>query len=399
MKKFSAIFAMLCIAAFTFAQEQGNYFAPINWGASPSDVSWADAAPVEKTTVTIPMAPESLDGNIDIGDMTAEDVLNIWPRIGDVNLVPNQAGGDAEDLADPFDLDESGEGTFGACWKAFYDSEALYVIIKYVDTDEQSTARWFELPIQTKEYDRYNHGWTYANDNDLGNEILNDQYGRYVELGGMKLRTSGTDGTTQPVFDENVSNTGQDGGWSDGIGGTNVGDVASILAGDNTLWFIVELEFGDLKYMMDEWGDANEAANHQAMDPTVETMISFDVSARATFPASPEDLTYSSWWNSEVNNGYKYVVHSGILEFGTDVFFPVGLETNTAANDKLAYIYNDMLRLKGYDNPVDLDVYSIIGQRVLSAQDVSSELNVSELNSGVYIVKVRGTQESYKVLK
>ena len=58
-----------------------------------------------------------------------------------------------------------------------------------------------------------------------------------------------------------------------------------------------------------------------------------------------------------------------------------------------------MLRLKGFDTAVDLEVYSIIGQKVLSAQNVTGELNVSELNDGVYIVKINNTKEAFKVLK
>ncbi|MCF8225978.1 MAG: T9SS type A sorting domain-containing protein [Bacteroidales bacterium] len=389
MKKITTIAVLLAAATFAFGQVAGEYFAPIGWGNQPSDVNWADN-PHNESHVVIPMANANMDGAVDIGAMTAEDVVAIWDRIGDPNLIAGKDGG-AGELADPFDLDDTGEGTFGAMWKAFYDSDALYVIFKYVDTDGISTDRWFELAIQTKEYERYEAGWQAASQEDtagFGFRHMNDQYGRFRELGGMKLKWDQTEAIV-----ENATSVGATAGWGGGIGGTAVGDVALIKEADGTWWYLLELAFDDLMFYDDEWG-ADEATNYVAMDPAVQTIISFEPSARATIT----DLEYSGWWNG-VNDGYKMVYYAGNVEFGTDVFNPVGIGYKEDVAEAQAYIYNDMLRLKGFENPVDLEVYSIIGQRVLTAENVSNELNVSELNNGVYIIKIKGTQEAFKVLK
>jgi hypothetical protein len=66
-------------------------------------------------------------------------------------------------------------------------------------------------------------------------------------------------------------------------------------------------------------------------------------------------------------------------------------------SNQSAYIYYDILRFKGYDKPVNVDVYSIIGQKILSVKNVN-EVNVSSLKSGIYIVRV-DDKASYKVSK
>jgi len=388
MKKITTLLMLLFAATFTFGQVANEYFSPVSWWTPPRNTDFSSVDPGVSQTV-IPMANALMDGNIAIDELIADDVMNIWDRIGDPNLIAGETNGNV----DPFDLDANGDGTFGASWKAFYDSESLFVILKFVDTDAQSTARWFELALQTKEYERYEAGFQAASAVDtagVGYQIMNDQYGCFVELGGMKLKFDET-GVV-----ENAMSVGATGSWGTGIGGTAVGDVATILEADGTLWYILQVAFDDLQYYVDEW--AAETDNLASMDPAVETMISFEPTSRATVPVDGEDVEYAAWWNG-VNNAYCSVYYQGKLEFGTTEFNPVGIGTVDPIVETRAYIYNDMLRLKGYDTAVDLEVYSIIGQKVLSAQNVSGELNVSELNDGVYIVKINNTKEAFKVLK
>lgn len=388
MKKITAILMFLAVATFSFGQVAGEYFKPVGWGASPSDVDWSANA-YTNDIVTIKMANANMDGVLDISTLTAEDLANIWDRLGDANLIAGQT--DTNHDPDPFDLDENGDGTFGACWKAFYDSQSLFIIYKFVDSEGLSTARWFESAIQTKEYDRYEAGWQAASQVDttgVGYTLMNDQYGRFKELGGMKIKVDETETVV-----ENVTSIGQSGTWGNAIGGTAVGDVVTLLEADGTLWYVLQLDFADLKFYDDEWG-TDDASNLVAMDPTTETIISFEPTSRATI----NDAEYAAWWHG-VNDGYKYVYYAGNIEFGDEVFDPVGINATTAVSQKSAYIYNDMLRLKGFDNPVDLNVYSITGQKIMSAKNVSGELNVSQLNEGVYIIMVDGSREAFKVLK
>jgi len=67
------------------------------------------------------------------------------------------------------------------------------------------------------------------------------------------------------------------------------------------------------------------------------------------------------------------------------------------SSPQLAYIAHDMLRFKGYDSAVNVEVYSILGQKVLSAKNIN-QINVSNLRNGIYMVRVNGTQ-AYKVSK
>ena len=65
-------------------------------------------------------------------------------------------------------------------------------------------------------------------------------------------------------------------------------------------------------------------------------------------------------------------------------------------SDQAAYISHDILKFKGFDQAVDAEVYSILGQKVLIAKNIN-EVNVANLRNGIYIVRV-GTQ-SFKVIK
>jgi hypothetical protein len=385
MKKITTILVMLMAVTLTFGQVANEYFAPVSWWKGPRNENFAAAA-ANSSVVVAPMANADMDGNIDITALIAEDVAAIWDRIGDANLIDGFTG----KFTDLFDLAADATGTFGAAWKAFYDSGSLFVILKYVDSEAAASARWFEVALQTKEHERYEAGYqaTLAVDTaGVGFKYQNQQYGCFRELGGMKIKFDETEAIV-----ENAMSVGSTGTWGGGIGGTAVGDVAIITEASGTKWFILELAFDDLQYYADEWG-ADEAANYAAMDPTVETIISFEPTARAT----TTEGEYAAWWNG-VNNAYASVYYQGKLEFGTTTFNPVGLVKNTVSETS-AYIYNDMLNLKGFDKAVDLEVYSIIGQKVLSAANVSRQLDVSSLNNGVYVVKVKGSKDAFKVLK
>jgi hypothetical protein len=84
------------------------------------------------------------------------------------------------------------------------------------------------------------------------------------------------------------------------------------------------------------------------------------------------------------------------LAFSPD--FAVAVPTLNKVSNQSAYVANGILKFKGYDNTVDLDIYSLLGQKMLSAKKVS-ELNVSSLNSGIYLVRVNNGKQVYKVIK
>jgi len=102
----------------------------------------------------------------------------------------------------------------------------------------------------------------------------------------------------------------------------------------------------------------------------------------------------------------KVFYNSGDLEFKNENWGAMDLATlvfdkTTAVNsfktsNQAAYISYDILKFKGFDQAVDAEVYSILGQKVLSVKNIN-EVNVSNLKNGIYIVRV-GNQ-SFKVIK
>ncbi len=74
-----------------------------------------------------------------------------------------------------------------------------------------------------------------------------------------------------------------------------------------------------------------------------------------------------------------------------------GVKDLTSKSNQSAYIANDILKFKGFDKAVNVEVYSILGQKVLIAKNIN-EINVSNLKTGVYLVRVNG-EHTFKVAK
>jgi hypothetical protein len=401
MKKLNAIFVLLALAAGVYAQ---GPFTCVSWvqGSLADNVDAAyydvDFATDAYTKAEATAMKTKADYVIDIAAIDEIELQDIWSRLGDASLVANlsesaNAGGD------PFDLDANGDGTFGLAFKAFYDAENLYVIFKYVDANNFAVAtagtdnRSMEICFQSKEKDRYEAGYQAALDSTFGKftrKGTNAQYTRFVELGGGKA-LFGPDGVS-----ETVSSVGQTGAWGSSIGAANTPETSWNLTQDNTVWAIQAFNFADyLMYLDDEWG-ATEAANEVAFDPTAIPTISFDVKSNATTIVADADANSQYWWSSNVNDGYTFIYFNGYLNFSEEEWVPVGTEDFLKAAPKSAYIYDNVLKFKGYESPVNVDIFSVVGQKVKSAKNVST-LNVSDLNRGLYIVKVG--DDVYKVMK
>jgi hypothetical protein len=88
----------------------------------------------------------------------------------------------------------------------------------------------------------------------------------------------------------------------------------------------------------------------------------------------------------------------GAMDLATLVFDKTTAVRTDKVSDKLAYISYDMLKFKGYDKAISLEVYSILGQKVIAEKNVN-EVNVSNLVKGIYIISVNGGKEVYKVMR
>ena len=400
MKKLNALLVLLALTAGVFAQQ--GPFTLIGWpdmtAAGPFGYDF-NATPYAKAEATA--LKSKSDVVIDMAAIDEIGIKDIWSRIGAPNIAgltnANSTGGD------PFDLTvaENGvdvDGTFGVAWKAFWDAENLYVIVEYVDNAEfakgsaGSDTKALEISFQTKAKDRYEAGYAAATDV-YGLTGKNAQYGRYAELGGGKAKIV-HDADNLGSVSECLTSIGQTGAWGSSLGAANTPAVSWNLQQDKTVWAIVQFNFADyLMYLNDEWGTSTPE-NEVAFDPTAIPTISFDVKSDANVGASDAPVEY--WWSSNVNEGYCLIYFNGYLTFSTDEWVPVGKTNYLKPADKSAYIYDNILKFKGYDSPVNVDVYSVVGQKVKSATNVST-LSVADLTKGVYVVKVG--DDVYKVMK
>lgn len=89
---------------------------------------------------------------------------------------------------------------------------------------------------------------------------------------------------------------------------------------------------------------------------------------------------------------------SGSPVFNASSWYSPNAVSNEKNIDKKAYIAYDMLRFIGYESALNVEVYSILGQKVIAGRDVY-ELNVSGLAKGVYLVRVNDEKQVYKVMR
>ncbi len=311
MKKFTLLLTFIITAFSLFSQAP---FQIVNWINLNEDVQSPyynfdlSSNPFDKkAVVAVKLSDSSL---IDIPNMDLNDLKTLWDSLGNEQYISQPLVNDEGDL---FDL---GSGnTFGASFKACFDSDNLYIMLKYVDKNRvfNSAMKRFEVMIQTKEPDRYEAGFDAA-EGLYGPHGTNAQYGRYIELGGSKFYF-GSGG-----FYENTANCGQDGTWRSGIQAMNVPETLWQEDSEGTAWAILRLNFsGNMAYMADEWGAYN-SSNYVAFDPKVKKVISFDIRSDATDNDNVKRTDYC--WNSTNNEVYCLNYYAGYLVFDEDAWVP-----------------------------------------------------------------------------
>jgi len=88
----------------------------------------------------------------------------------------------------------------------------------------------------------------------------------------------------------------------------------------------------------------------------------------------------------------------GAMDVATLMFAKSNAVQIGKSSNQSAYIAYDMLKFKGYDKAINVEIYSMLGQKVISAQNVN-EVGVSGLVKGIYIVRVNEGKEVYKVIR
>jgi hypothetical protein len=381
MKKIYTLLVILVFMAFATQLYSQDTLKPIGWITYPSDVNWS-VDKFAKKAVTIKKAPA--DWTFDAGTFVLSE---IWDKLGDENEIKNNTRSEGGDLYQ--------KDVFGATWKAFYDNEFLYVGLKYVDVNQQvpNENKGFEICFQTKYRDRYEPGWQKAQ----SIEGKNKQYARYIQLGGGKTRLAAT--SSGATIDEFNSSNGITGTWeNNAVVLTSLGDPLNEffnweVDGDNTVWAVVRYSFTDHMYYLTDEFAADEESNRTAFNPVDKDTISWEVKNNSSNVTGSE-IEY--WWNSDVNDGFEAIYYNGYLIFGTGVWGSTGIDDNMNIDRMSVYLAGKVLHLKGIDR-ADLTIYSLLGQYVCSAENVS-ELDVSGLNQGFYLVKIGNQSQSYKIV-
>ncbi|MFN8207697.1 MAG: T9SS type A sorting domain-containing protein [Bacteroidales bacterium] len=319
MRKIYALLAFLSIAFSVNAQDS---LRAVGWITYPTDVDWSTTTH-EKMNVDIMKAPAGWTF-----DESTFDLSELWDSLGTANEVKNWT-------------DQGGEvpyasGEFGSEWKAFYDAENLYVCLKYYDKDMLATAsatdsRSWEIMYQTKYADRYDQGWTTCQTT----QYKNQQYGRFLVLGGGKSLVK-PEGVTEFAGSNGTKVTG----WNSGVweGNPNILDPAPLVLWDvdanNTVWCVVQYNFANHMYYLDNIWGGDTITNRVSFDPTVKNKISFDVKSNATIDSAGTGTLKKNefFWNSTKNDGFEAVYYSGYLTFTDNTWRP---EVEPPSNDSL----------------------------------------------------------------
>ena len=366
----------------------------VNWAVEPdyADITGYAENPFDNPKVTVYKAPATWTPVSNIASFDAT-----WDVLGDAQMVSNPtntAGGDLYDLA--------GDATFGASWKAVHDGENVYFLLKYLDKNGVTDAgtMTFEIMAQPTSPVRHEPTFLAAADSTAENtEALADltviyknmAYARAVELGGGKALFK--DGLVNEYAASLgvVKNAWQNfysGGW-----GANEAGLEALLDAnhfwdktDGVIRAVYVMSFdGALSYPE----NPKDLAGPRTAIKVGDT-FAFDVKSNA----KKGDANIEYFWSSDKNNGYASNYYSGHLTLSDVV---TSISTIQAQKQTRVYLYNDMLYVKGSE-PVNLEVYNVVGVRMKSAKNVS-RLSMHDMQNGIYLIRINNDQQAIKVVK
>ena len=360
----------------------------VNWATEPDYA----ATPYNNPEVTVYKAPATWTPVNNVASFDAT-----WDVLSDAHNIANPtttAGGDLFDL--------NGDATFGASWKAVHDGTNVYFLLKYLDkngvTDDGSMT--FEIMAQPTSPVRHEPSFLAAADSTADktlsgmSEVVryqNSSYARHVDLGGGKALFKDGLVSEYAASSGMVKNAWQNfvvGNW-----GANEAGLGALLDADH-FWdktdgviravYVMSLD-GALSYPEDP---GNLAGPRKAFK--VGETFSFDIKSNALKDAAKIEY----FWSSNVNNGYASNYYSGHLTLSDVV---TAISEIRAQQQIRVYLNKDILYVKGAE-PVNLEVYNVLGARVKTAKNVS-RLSMQDMQNGIYLVRVNNDQVAVKVAK
>lgn len=228
-------------------------------------------------------------------------------------------------------------------------------------------------------------------------------YARYIELGGGKAVFRNGSVT---AYEASTGTSPDKKAWlpfvTSGWGNNENGLLA--LASANHFWDVAD--DGTIRSIMVMTLDG--ALSYPALPEELDgdyipfkvgETLSFDVKANAvitvTDPAGDGQVQY--FWSADNNNGYGSIYYSGHVTLSDEKIIVEGISDHFNSNVKV-FVYNNMLNIKGVDI-ADVKVFSITGTLVKSVQNVSGQLDISDVADGVYFIKLEGLPSGFKVVK
>lgn len=363
MKKIYLLTVMMCMVSIGFAQLESTWFLP---SGIPSD--WKDV-PYPKSKYVIQYY-KGFDAN-------KQNVMDVW------NKIPNEGSNDK------YIMDRDGrrlpndELDLTAKWKAIYDDNNLYVLQKVTDNDiqattEAATSEQFELQLAT-----------YPNSVPMetilplapdANKPLDDSQvlGYWNKLGSYFLSADAT-GNEGHTIDYSKAYNGTV-NWSvpfpDGI-------TTKFTKIDKTSYTMLwKVPFNVLNDFV----------------PSKDTAISIEVKV-LDFDLD-ETKIIQACSNSEVNNVYMTIFYAGIGKFDPT---PVTSASSQVEN-------NEDYRL--YPNPVEgkftiqssekinsVSILDMAGRTVKMYSKINGQLDISDLQNGLYMVKMKDVENRSFVKK
>lgn len=125
--------------------------------------------------------------------------------------------------------------------------------------------------------------------------------------------------------------------------------------------------------------------------------FAFDVKSNSTIGGTEGDNKVEYFWSSDKNNGYASNYYSGHLTLSDEVIQVVGVEDQAFSNIRV-FVYDDFLNIRGVED-VDVQIYSITGALVKSVENVTRQIDLSDISDGVYLIKLKDIPMGFKVVK
>lgn len=404
MKKIYLLIVGICLSAFAFSQ------VPLQWGARLDSTDWADGWDRD-TVLVVGMSDDDITGVSTLEELWGMLNDNVkFANFGWTNLtVDDYTSGEsvttelpaqsAEDFTGEFAL-LAGTNAFYILWNITDDEfvapagdNVEIVLAPYPDAYD---------PERTIHPNSVDVPWNWDADSGMykpGGQYLSVEtyhamasYGLWGETGAVKLGgidpASSAEIYAGTMYFKDVSTMGD---TLDGIPRFGTTDIA--------LQALLEPKTGGIFYLlvipwnlMEDWsmsqaGDAMSIAlKYTDFDNDNPTYIdNNDAEVIATYQN----------WTSQHNDAYWAVAYYGnVAEFAE----PVTSARDLVMEQINAYYASGLLHLTA-GKVSAVDIYSITGAKVMSVDNPSGNINVSGLENGVYITRVKDLKGATGILK